>query len=350
MPRSKEVEENFDDDYLEEDDLEDKPNKEKITIDSDTPIDFKIGDIPGVGPKTAEKLEEAGFKDLMSLATAPVSEIANAADLGEATARKIVNEARSRLHMNFNTGVELLEKAKLMNHLTTSSQELNKLIGGGIESQSITEFFGAFGSGKTQAALQLAVNVQLPVDQGGLNGDCVWIDTENTFRASRVYELAKHKGLDPEKVLGRIHVARAFSTDHQILLAEKIPELIEDEKKPIRLIVVDSLTSLFRSEFVGRGTLADRQQKLNKHLHFLQRLSDRYNIAVFVTNQVMARPDVFFGDPTTSVGGHVIGHGCTYRVYLRKSRGDKRIARLIDSPCLPDGECIFRVTEKGIED
>jgi DNA repair protein RadA len=328
---------------------EDKADKEP-DVKEESVGEFKIEDLPGVGPKTAEKLEDAGFADLMALATAPLKEVADAADIGEATARKIVNEARSRLNMNFNTGVELLEKGKTMVHIKTSSAELDNLLGGGAETQSITEFFGAFGSGKTQAGLQLAVNVQLPKKDGGLDGDCVWIDTENTFRASRIEELARHKGLDPKKVLGRIHVARAFSTDHQMLLAEKIPDLIEKDKRPIKLIVVDSLMSLFRAEYIGRGTLADRQQKLNKHLHFLQRMADRYNVAVFVTNQVIARPDVFFGDPTTAAGGHVIGHGCTYRVYLRKSRGDKRIARLIDSPCLPDGECIFRVTEKGVED
>jgi len=329
--------------------------KEEKELKADKKADKKINemnidDLPGVGEKTAEKLREAGFTDLMAIATAPVAEVANIADLGDATARKIINEARSRLNMNFNSGVELLERAKLMKHIITGSKELDKLLGGGIETQSITEFFGAFGSGKTQAGLQLAVITQLPEKEGGLDGDVVWIDTENTFRASRIEELAKHKGLDPARVLSRIHVARAFSSDHQMLLAEKVPDLIEKSGRPVKLIIVDSLTSLFRSEFIGRGTLADRQQKLNKHLHFLQRLADRYNIAIFVTNQVIARPDIFFGDPTTAAGGHVIGHGCTYRVYLRKSKGDKRIARLVDSPCLPDGECVFRVTEKGVED
>lgn len=327
----------------------DEPIEEQIKP-KESVEDFKIDDLPGVGEKTAEKLREAGYADLMAIATAPVSEVANIADLGDATARKIVNEARSRLNMNFNSGIELLKKGELMKHVKTNSKELDNLLGGGIETQSITEFFGAFGSGKTQAGLQLAVNIQLPEKEGGLGGEVVWIDTENTFRAKRVEELARHRGLDPKEVLSKIHVARAFSTDHQMLLAEKIPDLIEKDKRPIKLIIVDSLTSLFRSEFIGRGTLADRQQKLNKHLHFLQRLADRYNIAVFVTNQVIARPDIFFGDPNTAAGGHVIGHGCTYRVYLRKSKGDKRIARLIDSPCLPDGECVFRVTEKGVED
>ncbi len=329
-------------------------DKEEV-IDSpkviDSPEVVDIETLPGVGPKTAEKLEEAGFIDLMALATAPVREVADAADLGEATARKIVNEARSRLNMNFLTGIELMEKNDSMTYVTTGSNEFDKLLGGkGIESQSITEVFGKFGSGKSQLAFQLCVTVQLPEKDGGLDGDAILIDSENTFRTRRIDELARHRGLDPKKVLSRIHVARAFSTDHQMLLAEKIPDLIEKKGRPIKIIIIDSLTGLFRAEYIGRGTLADRQQKLNKHLHLLQRLADRYNIAVFVTNQAISRPDVFFGDPTTAVGGNILAHASTYRLYLRKSRGDKRIARLIDSPCLPDGECIFRVTEKGIED
>ncbi len=313
--------------------------------------ELSIHDLPGVGPKTADKLIEAGFKDLMAIATAPVSELAAAAELGEATAIKIINAARANLKMGFSTGLEVMEKFKSMEYITTGSKELDNLLGGkGVETQSITEVFGKFGSGKSQLAFQLAVNVQLPRDQGGLEGHALIIDTENTFRPRRIIELANARGLNPNDVLKRIHVARAFSTDHQILLAEKIPEFIEEHKVPIRIIIVDSLMSLFRSEFIGRGTLADRQQKLNKHLHMLQRMADRFNCAVFLTNQVLARPDVFFGDPTAAAGGNVLAHASTYRIYLRKSRGDKRIARLIDSPCLPDGECIFRVTERGIED
>ncbi len=312
---------------------------------------MEIEELPGVGPKIAEKLRDAGYSDLMAIATAPVTELAESAEIGEATAIKIINAARANLKMGFSTGLEVLEKFKTMEYITTGSKELDNLLGGkGIETQSITEVFGKFGSGKSQLGFQLAVNVQLPKEQGGLEGHALIIDTEGTFRPRRIMELAKAKGLDPEEALKRIHVARAYSTDHQILLAEKIPEFIEEKQVPIRLIIVDSLMSLFRSEFIGRGTLANRQQKLNKHLHTLQRMADRYNAAVFITNQVMARPDVFFGDPTDAVGGNVLAHASTYRIYLRKSRGEKRIARLVDSPCLPDGECIFRVTEKGIED
>lgn len=313
--------------------------------------EIELKDLPGVGAKTSEKLRDAGFKNLMAIATAPVKELAEAAELGDATAVKIINAARKNLNMGYSTGLEVMEKFKTMEHITTGSTELDNLLGGkGVETQSLTEVFGKFGSGKSQLAFQLAVNVQLPKEKGGLGAHALLIDTENTFRPKRIIGLAKARGLDPEETLKRIHVARAFSTDHQILLAEKISEFIEEKKVPIKVIIIDSLMSLFRSEYIGRGTLADRQQKLNKHLHMLQRMADRFNAAIFLTNQVLARPDVFFGDPTTAAGGNVLAHASTYRIYLRKSRGDKRIARLIDSPCLPDGECVFRVTEKGIED
>jgi DNA repair protein RadA len=134
------------------------------------------------------------------------------------------------------------------------------------------------------------------------------------------------------------------------LLVDKIDELIKKESLNIKLIIIDSLTSLFRSEYAGRGSLADRQQKINRHLHTLQRIADSHNLAVFMTNQVMANPAIFFGNPTQAIGGHIVGHAATYRVYLRKSKGEKRIARLIDSPHLPEGEAVFIVTLDGIKD
>ncbi len=187
------------------------------------------------------------------------------------------------------------------------------------------------------------------MEKGGLNGTAVYIDTEGTFRPERIMQMAAAKNLDPKEVLKNIMVARAYNSDHQMLLAEKAGEIAEERN--VRLVVVDSLTSHFRSEYSGRGELAPRQQKLNRHLHSLQRdLADMHNIAVIVTNQVMSNPGMMFGDPTTPIGGNIVGHLSTYRVYLRKSKGNKRIARLVDSPCLPEGECVFEVTANGIGD
>jgi DNA repair protein RadA len=189
----------------------------------------------------------------------------------------------------------------------------------------------------------------MSAEKGGLDGEVAFIDTENTFRPERIMQIAEANGLDPQDVLSKIVVARAFNADHQILLAEKVEELIQQGRK-IKLIVVDSITSHFRAEFIGRGTLANRQQKLNKHLHKLQRIADVHNLAVYITNQVMAKPDQLFGLAIEAVGGHVLAHAATYRLFLRKSKGNKRIARLIDSPDLPEGEAVFEVVASGITD
>ncbi len=308
----------------------------------------RVEDLPGVGKKIAEKLEEAGFGDVMALATASPSVIAEFAEIGEGTARKIIQAARDSLKMGFETGYDALKKRENIGRITTGSKNFDALLGGGMETQAITECYGAYGSAKTQIAHQLAVNVQLPVEQGGLEGACLFIDTENTFRPERIVQMAKAKGLDPEKVLKNIYVARAYNSDHQMLLVEKAREIMAE--KNIRLVIVDSLMAHFRAEYIGRGTLADRQQKVNRHMHDLQRLADTYNACVYVTNQVMAKPNVLFGDPTEAIGGHVVGHLSTFRIYLKKSKGNTRIVKLVDSPHLPDGETVIVVDETGIRD
>jgi len=320
----------------------DLENKEEI---------LKLEDLPGVGPKTAEKLREAGFTDLISIAVMPASELAEILGITQSSAMKIINAARSALKMDFITAYELLERQKKIGYITTGSKSLDKLLGGyGIPTQAITEAFGEYGTGKSQLGFQLCVNVQLPPEKGGLDGDAIFIDTENTFRPKRIMEMAEAVGLDPLEALKRIRYVRAYSSDHQMLIVEKIPDLVRKENLNLKLIVVDSFTGLFRAEYLGRGSLAERQQKLNKHLHDLQRLADRYNCAVYITNQVMARPDILFGDPTQAIGGHIVAHGATYRIYLRKSKGEKRIARLVDAPDLPPMEAVFRITPEGIRD
>ncbi|MEE9593073.1 MAG: DNA repair and recombination protein RadA [Thermoplasmata archaeon] len=308
-----------------------------------------VEELPGVGPATADKLKEAGYNDLMALAVASPQSLADVAEIGNTVAQKIVQAAREAVDIGgFETGDILLERRKFVNKVTTSSKGLDSLLGGGVETQAITEVFGAYGSGKTQLGHQLAVNATLPEDQGGLDGETVWIDTESTFRPERIVQMSVDKDLDPEAVLQKIHVARAFNSHHQMLLVDKANDLVQTE--PIRLFVVDSMTSHFRAEYVGRGVLAERQQLLNRHIHDLMRFGDINNAAIFVTNQVMAKPDAFFGDPTRPIGGHVVAHASTFRIYLRRSKGERRIARLIDSPSLPEAEAIFTITEPGIRD
>lgn len=200
----------------------------------------------------------------------------------------------------------------------------------------------------TQICHQLSVNVQLPPEKGGLKGGAVYMDTEGTFRWERIESMARAKNMDPDEVMNNIYYIRVVSSDHQMAVVDELRELIPE--KNIKLVVVDSVTGHFRAEYPGRENLALRQQKLNKHLHQLLSLAEVFNIAVVITNQVMARPDVFYGDPTVAVGGHVLGHAPGVRVQLRKSRGNKRIARVVDAPHLPEGEAVFAITEEGIQD
>ncbi|MDO8427753.1 MAG: DNA repair and recombination protein RadA [Candidatus Diapherotrites archaeon] len=316
---------------------------------TEIPTDIKeVSDLPGVGTQAAEKLNTAGYKTLESIAIASPAELMEAAGLGEITATKAIKAARDSLDMGFESADKLAEKRKLIGKITTGSKALDELIGGGVESQSITEVYGKFGSSKTQLCFETAVTVQLPVEKGGLNGNCLWIDSENSFRPERIIQVAEYLKLDSQKVLKNIFVARAYNADHQSILAEKASELVKE--KNIKLVIVDSLTSQFRAEFIGRGTLSDRQQKLNKHLRVLAKLAEMSNVAVLVTNQVMDRPDILFGDPTAPIGGNIVGHAAKTRLYLRKSKESKRIAKLVDSPSLPDGECIYTITENGVED
>jgi DNA repair protein RadA len=307
-----------------------------------------VADLPGVGEKIAEKLKEAGYIDMMAIAAASPLELSAAAEIGEVTASKIIAAAREALDIGFEKATEVLEKRQKIGRISTGSKNLDTLLGGGIETQAVTELHGAFGSGKTQVGFQLSVNVQKPVQEGGLNGGCIFLDAENTFRPERIKQIAEGSGMDPKKVLENIYVARCYNSDHQMVLTDKLGDLIKE--KNIKLLIVDSVTSNFRADFTGRGELALRQQKLNRHLHKLQRLTDVYNIAVYITNQVMARPDILFGDPTAPIGGHILGHFSTHRLYLRKSKGNTRIARMIDSPNLPEGETVFLITPEGIRD
>lgn len=325
--------------------------KEEIEITEEIVEEPKIEleDLPSVGEKTAQKLRDAGFGDMMRLATATAKELSVKVEIGEGVAAKVIEAARKAEKIDFETAFEVMERREDVGRITTGSKGLDELIGGGIETQSITEVYGEFGSGKSQISHELAVTTQLPIEEGGLDGEVVFIDTENTFRPERVGQIATAFGLDVNETLKKIHVARAFNSSHQILMADKIDELIQSGIN-VKLIIIDSLMAHFRAEYVGRESLATRQQKLNQHLHTLQTIANSYNIAVLITNQVQSKPDAFFGTPTKAIGGHVLGHASTYRILLKKGLSGKRVARLVDSPHLPEGEAVFKVTTEGLVD
>jgi DNA repair protein RadA len=314
----------------------------------------ELTDLPGVGKITAEKLKEQGYADFMTIAVATPKELSELAGMTEEGAAKIIHAAMGLANVGeFLTTEELREKRKSLMRLSTGSKQLDSLFKGdggvGLESGSITELYGEFGTGKTQIALQLAVNATRPVEDGGLGGHVLIIDTENTFRPKRIEEMSKALGLNVEETFAKIHVARAFNSAHQIILLEKKANELA-KTIPIKLVIVDSLTAHFRSEFLGRANLGPRQGLLNRHMHELLRFADVNNAVIVVTNQVLTNVGQMFGDPIKPVGGNIVGHTSTYRVYLRKSKAGKKVARMIDSPENPDEEAIYSLGEEGVRD
>lgn len=308
----------------------------------------KLEDIPKVGSATAQKLRAAGYYTIESIAVASSKELESVTGMSRDRAVELSTIAREMLQINFHTAEELLKMREGIKRLTSGSKAFDALLGGGIESQAILELIGEFGTGKTQICHTICATVQLPNERGGLNGGALYIDTEGTFRPERLIQISKELGFDTEAVLKNIIIGRAFNSDHQILMVEKADELVSE--KNIKLIIVDSLVSHFRAEYLGRESLPERQQKLNNHLHRLLRTAEICNIPIVITNQVVASPDVFFGPTDKPAGGNIIAHLSTNRVFIRKSKKNLRVARLIDSPYLPESECVFAISEKGIED
>lgn len=307
----------------------------------------KIEDLSGVGPETIKKLEAAGIYTLSDLGGMSPGMLLDNTGIGLKDGNKMINEARNNVDMSdFTTGYKAREVRLTLFKVSTGSPDFDNLLGGGIESASLTEIFAEFGGGKTQLAHLMAVNCI----QQDPTSYVVYIDTEGTFRHERIEHFAKARGLNPDDVLKRILLVKCYNSSHQYIMTEKIKDLINKDNKNVKLVIVDSLTAHFRAEFMGRGTLNERQQTLNRYMHLLMKMSSMENFAVYVTNQVMAKPDAFFGDPTQAIGGHIVGHNSTTRIYLRKGKKGSRVAKLIDSPNLADGECSFYITEGGLED
>lgn len=298
-----------------------------------------------------QKLRQAGIFTIPGIQMQCKKDLSLIKGLSEAKVDRIVEAARKLSECGFITGNAYLQKRSTVIHITTGSTALDQLIGGGVESRAITEAFGEFRTGKTQIAHTLCVTSQLPTRMGGGNGKAIYIDTEGTFRPERISPIAERFGLDPSAVLENILVARAFTHEHQMHLLSMVGAKMAEE--PFSLLVVDSVTALFRVDFSGRGELAERQQKLAKMLSQLMKLAEEYNIAVYITNQVVADPggaSMFVADPKKPVGGHILAHASTVRLSLRKGRGEQRICKIFDSPNLPEVECVFSISEEGIID
>lgn len=315
--------------------------------------ELELDSLEGVGPARKQKLIDAGIHTIMDLAVRGPSEVADTVGLDLAAAIELCNKARNRLvemgrlEKDFVSASEIYKRRQNLEKISTGTKNLDELLMGGIETQALTEFYGEYGSGKTQLCHTLCIIVQLPKELGGLDGGAIYIDTENTFRPERIAGIAKARDLDPDPLLERIIVAKAYNSPHQELIVKELGRVLDQNN--IKLVVVDSAVAHYRAEFLGRGTLAERQQRLNRFMHLLLRYSETRNVAVVITNQVQSIPDQFFGDPTRATGGHIVAHTSTYRIYLRRA-GKNRIAKMVDSPYHMERELPFILNEKGVDD
>ena len=305
----------------------------------------------GIAAGDVKKLQEGGFHTVESVAFATKKVLMNVKGISEAKADKIMAAATTLVPMGFASANDYLQVRKEMVYLTTGSSELDKLLGGGIETGSVTEMFGEFRTGKTQICHTIAVTCQLPIENGGGQGKCLWIDTEGTFRPERFVPIAERFGLDPSDVLDNIAYARAYNSDHQSQLLITASAMMTEAK--YALLIVDSSTNLYRTDFSGRGELSARQMHLGQFLRNLQRIADEFGVAVVITNQVVAQVDgsaMFVSDPKKPVGGNIMAHASQTRLYLRKGRGETRVCKIYDSPSLPESEATFAITNAGIAD
>lgn len=307
----------------------------------------ELSKVKGIGPIILKKLINAGIKSIKELIMIPPKELAELTGLSETVAYRISANARLLWDRSFITAKRIKEFEMKRNKITTGIRALDSILNGGFELGSIVELAGEYGSGKTQLCHQLSVTVQLPVDKGGLMGGALYIDTEGTFSAYRIENISERFRLNPDDVLERIIVARAFNTEHQIQIVRSSVNKIEEAN--IKLIIIDSIINHFRTEYPGRESLASRQQKLYRHISDLHRIAETYDILVVFTNHVISSPTVFQGPTLKPAGGNVIAHLSTYRIMLGR-KSNMRYAKIIDSPKHPEQTCYFKITERGLED
>ena len=309
-----------------------------------------IKKLKGIGDGTAKKFDKNGITTVEQLFVIPPPKVAEMLGIDNDSAMELFKKARAVYDDSpvFQSGLEAKSEDQDLEKISTGTKALDKLFTGGIECGATTEIYGEFGCGKTQFCHTMAVRVQLPKDKGGLEGKCVWIDSEGTFEPSRIKTIAESVDIDEETALNNIIRAKAYNSADQYLILQELEKLIVGDKD-IKLIVIDSATGLFRQDYSGRGMLSERQKYLDEFLTMASNMANFHNIAIIWTNQVMINPGVFYGDPVTAIGGTVLAHKSTYRVYFKKS-GAYRMGKMVDSPKHAQIEVMFGLSEEGVVD
>lgn len=305
----------------------------------------------GINANDIEKLKDAGIWSIESLGAASKKSLTQIKGLSEQKVEKLKVIARKLFNDKFQSAATLAYQRQSIVRINTGSEPLNAMLQGGIESGSLTEVYGEFRTGKTQLMHTLAVTAQMPIEDGGGAGKVMYIDTEGTFRPERIEQICERFKIDYQAVLENIAYAKANNTEHQQELLVSAAALLSEDH--FSLIIVDSATNLFRTEFEGRGELSARQMALGKFLRHLAKLANEFGSAVIVSNQVVANPEggVFAGaNALKPIGGNIMAHASTTRIALRKGRGANRVAKIVCSPTLPENEAQYSITEGGITD
>lgn len=320
--------------------------------DSSNEAIFEIDTLNDIGPATKTSLKEAGFRSIKDLVIRGPTDIAEATGIAIEKCTLLCNRAREILEeigvldKPFTTANEIYHKRKSEYRISTGSKNLDELLDGGIETRAITELYGEYGTGKTQVCHTLCVTVQQSKAEDNIS-KALYIDTENTFRPERIASIASARKIDPSVALENVIVAKAYNSSHQEVIIQESPNVINLHN--IKIMIVDSMVSHYRAEYLGRSVLSERQQRINRLLHILLRIAETCKIAVVITNQIQSSPDAIFGDPNKATGGNVMAHTSTYRLYLKKA-GKNRIARMVDSPYHSEREILFALNEQGIGD
>ncbi|KYQ90974.1 putative DNA repair protein [Tieghemostelium lacteum] len=333
----------------EEEEVQEQVAEEEEEEEGPLPLSKLEGN--GISAADIKRLQEAGFHTVQAIAFATKKSLCAVKSITETKADKLLAEAGKLVPMGFTSATEFNKQRSQFLQITTGSKELDSLLDGGIETGSITELFGEFRTGKTQICHTLCVTCQLPANQSGGEGRALYIDTEGTFRPERLLAIAEKYGLNGEHVLDNVSYARAYNSDHQMQLLIQASAMMAECR--YALLVVDSATALYRTDYSGRGELSDRQRHLARFLRTLQRLADEFGIAVVITNQVVAQVDgggLFNPDPKKPIGGHIMAHASTTRLSLRKGKDEMRICKIYDSPSLPESEKPFGIYSDGIGD
>eukprot|EP00762_Andalucia_godoyi_P003161 ANDGO_01113.mRNA.1 Meiotic recombination protein DMC1 homolog len=307
----------------------------------------------GINAADLKRLKECGILTVARVLMTTRKDLLNIKGMSDAKLDKLLDAAAKLSGPQFVSGVVALEKRKEVLKVTTGSKALDDLIGGGVETMAITEVFGEFRTGKSQLSHTLCVTCQMDPSDGGGGGKAIYCDTEGCFRPEKIRDIAERFGLDPDAALENVLVSRMYTHEQQMAAIPFIAARMAEDT--YRLLVIDSIMAPFRTDFSGRGELADRQQKLSKYLSHLIKIAEEFNVAVFITNQVISDPGggagaMFVQDPKKPAGGHVLAHASTWRLYLRKGRGEQRIAKIYDSPSMPEAECIYQLSGGGIMD